>query len=327
MTGRIDHFARLIGTFILALALVTSNIAAAGASGLGHLRHPGESAAWRAGPVHQARFISPDDWDPTLPGVGTNRYAYAGNDPINKSDPSGHIGFVGAAIGAAFGLAAQAAMDAYSGEFSGVGAYGAAAVGGAVAGATAGLAAMAGVGVVGASVTGGAVGGAAGQVAADGFAGKAPTVGGVLSAAGVGAISGALGVPGGKALASSLNAMSNTAKGRLGEALTRANEGLKGYYSVTKAARVDIPGKYTPTGRTSHARFDHNLRSVFTGNTKIGESKWGTSRDTPNQKAAKELPGINVETSRHTAESTAGTASGAVAGGGGAAAQRSENDE
>jgi hypothetical protein len=36
------------------------------------------------------RFISPDDWDPTLPAVGTNRYAYAGNDPINKSDPNGH---------------------------------------------------------------------------------------------------------------------------------------------------------------------------------------------------------------------------------------------
>jgi RHS repeat-associated protein len=36
------------------------------------------------------RFISPDDWDPTLPGVGTNRYAYAGNDPINNSDPNGH---------------------------------------------------------------------------------------------------------------------------------------------------------------------------------------------------------------------------------------------
>ena len=36
------------------------------------------------------RFISPDDWDPTLPGVGTNRYAYAGNDPVNKADPNGH---------------------------------------------------------------------------------------------------------------------------------------------------------------------------------------------------------------------------------------------
>ncbi len=36
-----------------------------------------------------ARLISPDDWDPTMEGVGTNRYAYAGQDPINKSDPSG----------------------------------------------------------------------------------------------------------------------------------------------------------------------------------------------------------------------------------------------
>jgi hypothetical protein len=37
-----------------------------------------------------ARFISPDTMDPTMQGVGTNRYAYAGNDPINRSDPNGH---------------------------------------------------------------------------------------------------------------------------------------------------------------------------------------------------------------------------------------------
>ncbi|MGO7192871.1 RHS repeat-associated core domain-containing protein [Rhizobium brockwellii] len=36
------------------------------------------------------RFISPDDWDPIKEGVGTNRYAYAENDPVNKSDPNGH---------------------------------------------------------------------------------------------------------------------------------------------------------------------------------------------------------------------------------------------
>jgi RHS repeat-associated protein len=39
------------------------------------------------------RYISPDDWDPTLAGVGTNRYAYAGNDPVNKADPNGHNWF------------------------------------------------------------------------------------------------------------------------------------------------------------------------------------------------------------------------------------------
>ncbi|CDX21212.1 conserved exported hypothetical protein [Mesorhizobium sp. ORS 3324] len=37
------------------------------------------------------RFISPDTMDPTIVGVGTNRYAYASNDPVNKSDPNGHM--------------------------------------------------------------------------------------------------------------------------------------------------------------------------------------------------------------------------------------------
>jgi RHS repeat-associated protein len=36
------------------------------------------------------RFLSPDWWDPTDPSVGTNRYAYSANDPINTSDPGGH---------------------------------------------------------------------------------------------------------------------------------------------------------------------------------------------------------------------------------------------
>jgi RHS repeat-associated protein len=36
------------------------------------------------------RFLSPDDWDPILEDVDINRYAYAGNDPINLSDPNGH---------------------------------------------------------------------------------------------------------------------------------------------------------------------------------------------------------------------------------------------
>ncbi|NIX78446.1 RHS repeat-associated core domain-containing protein, partial [Microvirga terricola] len=36
------------------------------------------------------RFISPDTLDPTKPGVGTNRYAYSFNDPVNLSDRSGN---------------------------------------------------------------------------------------------------------------------------------------------------------------------------------------------------------------------------------------------
>jgi RHS repeat-associated protein len=35
-------------------------------------------------------FTSPDWLDPPEPGVGTNRYAYSANDPVNKLDPGGN---------------------------------------------------------------------------------------------------------------------------------------------------------------------------------------------------------------------------------------------
>lgn len=35
-------------------------------------------------------YTNHHDWDPTIEGVGTNRYAYAENDPVNKSDPNGY---------------------------------------------------------------------------------------------------------------------------------------------------------------------------------------------------------------------------------------------
>ncbi len=38
-----------------------------------------------------SRFLSPDTYHPGKPGVGTNRYAYAMNDPINRSDRNGHL--------------------------------------------------------------------------------------------------------------------------------------------------------------------------------------------------------------------------------------------
>ncbi|MCP4089673.1 MAG: RHS repeat-associated core domain-containing protein, partial [Gammaproteobacteria bacterium] len=67
-----------------------------------------------------ARFISPDDWDPVLPGVGTNRYAYAGNDPVNKSDPNGHfIPAVAVAIAACTG-ACSTAITAITGITLGI---------------------------------------------------------------------------------------------------------------------------------------------------------------------------------------------------------------
>ena len=36
------------------------------------------------------RFITPDDRDPILPGVGANRHAHAENDPVNTADQNGH---------------------------------------------------------------------------------------------------------------------------------------------------------------------------------------------------------------------------------------------
>jgi len=35
-------------------------------------------------------FLQPDWWEVTQPGVGTNRYAYSFNDPVNGKDQSGH---------------------------------------------------------------------------------------------------------------------------------------------------------------------------------------------------------------------------------------------
>ena len=35
-------------------------------------------------------FIQPDWFDPTQPGVGTNRFAYSANDPVNLMDPFGN---------------------------------------------------------------------------------------------------------------------------------------------------------------------------------------------------------------------------------------------
>lgn len=41
--------------------------------------------------VANARFLTPDTWDPILAGVDFNRYAYGANDPVNQSDPNGHM--------------------------------------------------------------------------------------------------------------------------------------------------------------------------------------------------------------------------------------------
>lgn len=60
------------------------------------------------------RFVSPDTWDPLKEGVGTNRYAYADNDPINKSDPNGH--FINFLISGLVSGGLNLGMQLYSGN-------------------------------------------------------------------------------------------------------------------------------------------------------------------------------------------------------------------
>ena len=100
-----------------------------------------------------ARFISPDTMDPTMPGVGTNRYAYSDNDPINKSDPNGHI--AGEADRTRDGVAQGGLLGGLIGALAG--AFAGALAGGppgAVAGAAGGFAD----GLMGGAIIGGAYG-------------------------------------------------------------------------------------------------------------------------------------------------------------------------
>ncbi|MBL4543637.1 MAG: hypothetical protein JKP98_16450 [Rhodobacteraceae bacterium] len=78
----------------------------------------------------QARFIQPDWLDPNQPGVGTNRYAYSFNDPVNLSDPGGNAVCGGVCVGAALGalvasvLATDHAIDMADGKIDGASPFG-----------------------------------------------------------------------------------------------------------------------------------------------------------------------------------------------------------
>ncbi|TPM13495.1 hypothetical protein FJ958_30945 [Mesorhizobium sp. B2-3-5] len=92
--------ARHMLAMVLAASIIvsgTSGAYAASAYSLHLLRSQGAYSE-----IQPVRFISPDPTDPTVPSVGTNRYAYAQNDPINKSDQNGLCPIcIGIAIGAA----------------------------------------------------------------------------------------------------------------------------------------------------------------------------------------------------------------------------------
>ena len=137
------------------------------------------------GTVANARYISPDNWDPILPGVGTNRYAYSGNDPINNSDPNGHwFGLddgIAAGIGAIGGVLGQAGADLYHGKLSDASEYKISAAAGAVsawAGYNSSYAAT--------PVGGAAIAGATYSAVSDALHGNVPSVEGAAAGAALG---------------------------------------------------------------------------------------------------------------------------------------------
>jgi len=190
-----------------------------------------------------ARYISPDSFDPTQPAVGTNRYAYAGNDPINNSDPNGHLfGWddgIAAGIGAIGGLIGQAGADIYHGQLSDASEYGISATAGAVS-AWAGYNSSYGTTPAG----GAAIGGATYSAVSDALHGKVPSV----KDAAVGAVLGVatLGVVKGGAAALKAGVVSKTATSFTRD-LTAADLGVKGNLTQLKGSITVKYGAATVT--------------------------------------------------------------------------------
>jgi hypothetical protein len=139
-----------------------------------------------------AMWIQADWLDPSDSRVGTNRYAYSFNDPVNNSDPGGNCpSCAGGLIGGILGGLAQGAIDLYNGELSSARTYGAAIAGGAAAGATFGLGSGATLGGLAAR---GALSGAAGTTTGSLVGkGQLPSATELTIGTGLGAVTGPLG--------------------------------------------------------------------------------------------------------------------------------------
>jgi hypothetical protein len=257
-----------------------------------------------------ARFVSPDDFDPTLPGVGTNRYAYAGNDPVNKADPNGHwIGLddgIATGGGGLLGLAFQAGADAWNGELSGWGAYGAAFASGAVTGE---------VSLYSGPVIGGAAGGLTHSLATNALNGELPSAGSAAIATATGAALGALG----PLVGTGVGRLSNQWKGRVGDAIAAGKLTAAGKIPFAYQKEVSLVGPGPAKTVADWKFFD-----IFNWRSSIAESKYTTARGgkgglTDAQKKAQGItPGYTVvrsdqaQLSRYTGNSAsaAGRSSG-----------------
>ncbi|MEM7284256.1 MAG: RHS repeat-associated core domain-containing protein, partial [Pseudomonadota bacterium] len=232
-------------------------------------------------------FVSPDDWDPTLIGVGVNRYAYAQNDPINQSDPNGHIlGVIGAigvqaAAGAVVGAAAEAIGQlSETGSISDLGAVGTAAATGAFGGLAGGITGGLVGGLIGKGIAegvvkgtlGGLVGGAVSKAAQDKATGKDVSPAETSLGAFVGGVvGGVFGGIGGSKVGTAVGQFSSSVFGRLGTATAN-----KGAQRVAKDAAENKARDITSTSSDleSAAEHDMNKEASPRGN-KEGKSDFG----------------------------------------------------
>ena len=171
-----------------------------------------------------------------------------------------------------------------------------------------------------AAVSGGAnvVGGAANRA----IQGQSTTLTNVVTDATVGAVLGAGGKIVGNAVSNGTNNLSNSAKGKLGEAVTEIKYGAQGYKSLGKADV--LTGAKTATGRDAKAVFDHKMTNVITGKQITVESKFNTSGLTPNQSTLVKQ-GYKVTVDRTTSQGLGNAAKAATVGtGAGVDAQRNK---
>jgi len=230
------------------------------------------------------RFTSVDALSDEPEQIDKSPFAYVWDNPISLNDPDGNCpncltGAIGAGVGALIGGGVEIASQLYkNGSVNNWSAVGGSALQGAITGGAAGFTGGASL-LTTAGVAGGAnaIGGAANRATQ----GKGTTLRNIATDATVGAVLGAGGKLVGNAVSSGTNKLSNSAKGKLGEAVTEVRYAAQGYKSSGKAI-VETGGK-TATGKAAVAKYDHNMTNVFTGKKITVESKFNSSTLTPNQ--------------------------------------------
>jgi YD repeat-containing protein len=215
---------------------------------------------------------------------GFSPYSCLADNPIIHNDPDGdfwHI-IAGAAIGAVVGAGIEAATQLYQHhEITSWKAVGGAAVQGGITGGIAAATGGASLAIsttakVGLTVASEVVANVAGGAANRAIQGKKTTKSDVAIDAVAGAGSAVLGAIAGKATKGAIDKLSKTAKGNLGESLTKIKYASKGYISKGNAF-VEATSQTRLNGSPRVAQYDHLMENIFTGNQLSVESKFNTS--------------------------------------------------